>query len=321
MTTVYVTGASAGLGRAIAEAFSRDGAAVGLIARDEEALKETLLSLPGKAACAPADVADASALQSAAETLCDELGPPDIWINNAMLTIFSRFEDVKPDEFRRVTEATYLGSVYGMQTALRLMNDKGGQIIQIGSALAYRPIPLQAPYCAAKFAIRGALDALRCELIHERRTNVRLTSVHMPAINTPQFDWARRHIGQRPQPVGAIHSPRACARAVLWASRHPDRREIWVGWPSIQVIVGNKLIPGHLDRMMASKAWEGQFEEPTETDDFKGNLEKAVHGAHRTEGRFTARQTDEIVWITTSVSRERWLMFVAAIALILLIIL
>jgi NAD(P)-dependent dehydrogenase (short-subunit alcohol dehydrogenase family) len=312
--TVYITGASAGLGRAIAETFGRNGYIVGLIARDAEALAQIASSLP-HAAWATADVADAAQLEEAAQKLIAQIGPPDIWINNAMSTIFSRFADIQPEEFARAINVTLLGSVYGMQIALRLMREKGGHIIQIGSALAYRAIPLQAPYCAAKPGVRGAVDSLRCELIHDK-IPVRLTMVHMPAMNTPQFDWARRHIAQQPQPVPPIYAPEACAQAVLWTARHPRRREVFVGKPTMEAIIGNKLFPALMDFYLARRAFEGQFEKPAEQKDQPGNLFETVARFHGTEGHFAARQSHKVYWIGTS-----WFQEIAMVAALILIIL
>ena len=226
-----------------------------------------------------------------------------------MATVFSRFEDTAPEEFARVAEVTFLGSVYGLQEALRSMKPRGtGHLIQIGSALSYRAIPLQAPYCASKLAIRGAVDSLRCELEHDR-SPLTLTAIHMPAMNTPQFDWARRHIAEHPQPVPPIYTPHACAKAVLYSSKHPHLREIWVGQPTLAAILGNKFMPGLMDHYMARNAFDAQFETPAHTLDEEGNLFSPVHGPHAAEGRFHSRQKDEVIWIGTSARREIALFF------------
>jgi NAD(P)-dependent dehydrogenase (short-subunit alcohol dehydrogenase family) len=304
MTTVYITGASAGLGRAIAHAFSTETNTVGLIARETGALEETAAELPGPSAWASADVSSYTELEDAAARLESRIGPPDIWINNAMATLFSGFRDITPEEFARVCNVTFLGSVHGLQIALRSMTPRGhGHIIQIGSTLAYRSIPLQAPYCAAKFAIRGAVDALRCELIHDR-SPVRLTTAHMPAINTPQFDWAGRHIAQNPQPLPPIYAPEACAKAVLWAAKHPHMREVWVGKPTLAGIIGNKLAPGLMDHYMARNAYEAQYETPADTEHAQGNLFEAQSAGHRMKGRFGDREIDKVFWIGISARRE-----------------
>jgi len=304
MKTVYITGASAGLGRAIAQVYAADGYKVGLIARDEDALKEAVQSLGANAAWASADVADFAQLQDAARKLSAALGPPDIWINNAMATIFSRFSDIKPEEFARSIHVTLLGSVNGLQIALEFMKERReGQIIQIGSALAYRAIPLQAPYCAAKAAIREAVNSLRCELIHDKY-RIRITMVHMPAMNTPQFDWARRHIAEQPQPAPPIYAPEACAKAVLWTASHPKRREVWVGLPTFEAIMGNKLFPALMDYYMAHRAYEGQFEKRSNIKDTDGNLFHPVKGFHKAEGHFASRQINKVFWMGTSWQQE-----------------
>ncbi|MHB1676783.1 MAG: SDR family oxidoreductase [Sulfuriferula sp.] len=316
MKTVYITGASAGLGRAIAIAFVHENYRVGLIAREAGALIDASANLGNACAWASADVSNFEELEAAARKLEDEIGPPDIWINDAMATIFSRFEDILPEEFARSTNVTFLGSVYGMQIALRGMKSRGsGHIIQIGSALAYRAIPLQSPYCAAKAAIRGAVDSLRCELIHDK-SPIRITMVHMPAMNTPQFDWARRHIAQQPQPVPPIYAPEACAKAVLWAAQHPTRREVWVGKSTFEAIIANKFFPAIMDYYMASRAFEGQFEKSEPERNSEGNLFIPVAQFHHTEGHFSSRQIGTASWIGTS----WWQEVVIACALIVLLL-
>lgn len=314
MTIVYITGASAGLGRAIANVYAKAGYKIGIIAREEKALMETIAEI-GTGAWAAADVADFAQLEAAARKLEQQIGPPDIWINNAMATIFSRFVDIKPEEFARSAQVTLLGAVYGMQIALKYMQPRRqGHIIQIGSALAYRAIPLQAPYCAAKLAVRGAVDSLRCELIHDK-SPVHITMVHMPAMNTPQFDWARRHIDEMPQPVPPIYAPEACAKAVLWAAEHPARREVWVGKPTFEAIIANKFFPALMDYYMAKRAYEGQFEKRAENVNTEGNLFSPVAGIHRTEGRFSKRQISKVFWIGTSWQHE---IFFAVIGILII---
>jgi len=212
--------------------------------------------------------------------------------------------------------------VYGLQIALRYMKSQGhGHIIQIGSALAYRAIPLQAPYCAAKAAIRGAVDALRCELIHDK-SPIRITMIQMPAMNTPQFDWARRHIAQQPQPAPPIYAPEACAKAVLWAAKHPGRREVWVGKPTFEAIIANKLFPAIMDYYMAHRAFEGQFEEPAEGRDTQGNLFEPLKKFHNIEGHFSSRQRSKVFWFGTSWWQEVMLTaFVLAVFVFLLLVL
>jgi NAD(P)-dependent dehydrogenase (short-subunit alcohol dehydrogenase family) len=316
MAAVYITGASAGLGRAVAKRFAEAGYACGLIARDSQALAETTASLMTQAAWANADVADYGALATAAARLEEHIGPPDIWINAAMATIFARFDEIAPEEFRRAIDVTLLGSVHGLQLAVRSMKPRRrGHIIQIGSALAYRAIPLQAPYCAAKLGIRGAVDSLRCELMHDE-IPITVTMVHMPAMNTPQFDWARRHIAEHPQPVPPIYSPECCAEAVLWAVRHPSRREVWVGKPTVEAILGNKIFPALLDHYIARHGFESQFEAPAGNKDTDGNLFRTVAAFHHTEGHFAPRQKSHVSWIGTSSVSE---LGVLAIGLLIIV--
>src|SRR5436309_7131501 len=241
MTVVAVTGASAGVGRATARAFARKGADVGLIARGRERLdsaKREVEELGRRASVVEADVADAAQVEAAAQQIEDELGPIDVWVNNAIATVFAPVSDTTPEEFRRATEVTYLGSVWGTMTALRRMRPRdAGVIVQVGSALAYRGIPLQGAYCGGKHALQGFLESLRAELLHDG-SKVRVTMVQLPALNTPQFTWSRSKMPREPQPVPPIFQPEIAARAIVWAANHP-RRELMVGWPTVKAIVGN----------------------------------------------------------------------------------
>src|SRR3954447_3164987 len=243
---VVITGASAGVGRATACAFGRRGASVGLIARGHAGLaaaKDEVESLGGRAAFVAADVADAGAVEHASQEIERQLGPIDVWVNNAMTSVFSPVKEMTADEFKRVTEVTYLGVVNGTLTALKRMLPRNrGSIVQVGSALAYRGIPLQAAYCGAKHAIQGFCDSLRAELLHDESA-VRLTMVQLPAMNTPQFDWVKSRLAGRAQPVPPIYQPEVAADAIVWASEN-DRREIYVGASTDVAIVGNKLAPG-----------------------------------------------------------------------------
>src|SRR3954449_747028 len=249
---VAVTGASAGIGRATVRELARRGADVGLIARGEERLQAAAREVleAGRRACvAPADVADAEAVERAAERIEAELGPIDVWINVAMSAVLAEVPDCTAEEFKRVTEVTYLGSVHGVQAALRrfLPRDRG-VIVQVGSALSRRGIPLQATYCGAKHAIKGFLDSLRAELIH-RGANVQVALVQLPGVNTPQFDWVRTRLHKHPQPVPPIYQPEVAARAIVFAAEHP-RREMWVGLPTVYTILGEKFVSGFMDRYL-----------------------------------------------------------------------
>jgi NAD(P)-dependent dehydrogenase (short-subunit alcohol dehydrogenase family) len=292
MTTVVITGASAGVGRAVARRFGADGASVGLIARGEERLNAAVCEIEdtgGRALALPCDVADAAAVEAAAAAAEDRLGEIDIWINAAMVTVLSPVHRMSPEEIRRVTEVTYLGSVHGTLAALRRMRARDrGTIVQVGSALAYRSIPLQSAYCAAKHAIVGFTDSLRSELIHDR-SGVRLSVVQLPAVNTPQFVWMRNRMPRRPQPLPPIYQPEVAAEAIHFAALHP-RRELWVGGSAWKAILGQRLAPGAMDAYLARAAWDGQMtREPAGgTPD---NLFESVAGDIGAHGPFDARAT------------------------------
>jgi len=257
---VVVTGASAGVGRATAHAFGARGDAVALLARSEESLAAAgreVRERGGRALEIPCDVSDPTAVEAAAARTEAELGPIDVWVNNAMVTSLSRFEEMEPEEFRRVTDVTYLGVVHGTLTALRRMRPRDrGVVVQIGSSLAYRGIPLQSAYCGAKHAIQGFTEAVRCELLHDR-SRVHLTMVQLPAINTPQFGQVRNRMGKHPQPVPPIYQPEVAADAIVWAARH-RRREVWVGASTPAVIVGNAVAPTAADHFLAETGFASQ---------------------------------------------------------------
>src|SRR5262245_61952327 len=288
--TVIITGASAGVGRAIAHRFAREGDRVGLIARDRVALVDVERELRAQGARAveweAVDVADAAAMFAAADQLERRLGYVDIWINDAMETVFSTVADIDPAEFRRVTEVTYLGFVYGTMAALKSMRPRRrGRIIQIGSALAYRGIPLQAAYCGAKHAIRGFTDSLRAELLHEK-SGITVSIVELPAVNTPQFDWARAHIPHTPRPMGNPVEPEVVADAVFRVA-HGSSREYWLGLQTILTILGNSTAPAYLDRYLARKAVAGQQTGTPLSAGRDDNLDHPVTALHRTRGSFS----------------------------------
>lgn len=293
-----VTGASAGVGRATALEFARRGHDVAILARNHvrlEAAADEIRQNGVKALPIVADVADFGAVDAAAARVEQELGPIDVWVNNAMTTVFSPVEKISPEEVRRGTEVTYLGQVHGMMAALKRMRSRNhGVIVNVGSALAYRAIPLQSVYCAAKFAVRGFTDSLRCELLHDNCA-VKLVMVHLPAVNTPQFDWALNKTGQRAQPVPPIFQPEVPARAIAYAAENPDTREIWVGFSTIKAIVGNMLIPGLLDRYLAKFGYTGQLSDEALPPNAPANLFETVNGNYGAHGRFDA-QARSVSW-------------------------
>lgn len=293
---VVVTGASAGVGRATVRALAKRGAHIALLARGRaglEAARREVEELGGCALVIPTDVADADAVEAAAARTEAEFGPIDVWVNVAMASVFSPVREMKPEEYRRVTEVTYLGYVYGTLAALKRMLPRDrGVIIQVGSALAYRGIPLQSAYCAAKHAIQGFMDSLRTELLHDG-SNVRATMIQMPALNTPQFRWVKSRLPNQAQPVPPIFQPEVAAEAILFCIDNP-RREMYVGWPTVQAIVGNKIAPAVADWYLARNGFQSQQTDEPRPPDRPNNLwepvdDTADHGAH---GVFDARATD-----------------------------
>src|SRR4051794_3061133 len=272
---VVVTGATSGVGRAIVRRFARDRAAIALIARDREGLdaaRREVENAGGRALVLPTDVADAAAVEAAARSVEEALGPIDIWINNAMTTVFGWFEDIEPEEFERATTVTYLGYVWGTRAALGVMVPRDhGTIVQVGSAMAYRGIPLQSPYCGAKQAIKGFQESLRTEL-RAKGSHVHLTMVQLPGLNTPQFEHGRAKMPSQPQPVPPVYEPEVAADAVHFAA-HSRRREVYVGLPTVYTIIGNKVAPGLVERYLARTAIKSQqTDQPLGRDVRPGNL-------------------------------------------------
>lgn len=298
---VMITGASAGIGRATAQAFARRGAWIGLLARGREGLagaRAEVEKLGGRGFVLLADVADDQAVDAAAEQLEQAFGPIDIWINNAMASVFSPIIEMTAAEYRRVTEVTYLGYVWGTQAALRRMRPRNrGVIVQVGSALAYRGIPLQSAYCAAKHAIIGFTDSLRCELLHDRK-NIRVCTVDMPAVNTPQFGWVKSRLPNQAQPVPPIYQPEIAAQAIVFAATH-GRRELYVGFPTVKAIVGNKIVPALLDHYLARTGFASQQTKapkpPGQPDNLFAPVPRDV-GAHGAFDR-RARSFSAELWV------------------------
>src|SRR5690349_8651320 len=303
--TVAITGASAGIGRAVARLFGERGAQVGLIARGEDGLRgaaEDVTAAGGTAHAVPADVADFAQVDAAATEIEKVLGPIDVWVNVAFTSVFAPFAEITPEEFRRVTEVTYLGFVHGTMAALARMRPRDrGVIVQVGSALGERSIPLQSAYCGAKHGINGFTSSLRCELLHEK-SNVHVTMTQMPAVNTPQFSWVRSKLPRHPQPVPPIYQPETVARNVLYAADHPQRREYWVGSTTMMTLAANAIAPGLLDRYLAKTGFDSQQTSQPHDPDAPDNLfspadspEGHDFGAH---GEFDAKSTtwDPQLW-------------------------
>ncbi|PYI94114.1 MAG: short-chain dehydrogenase [Verrucomicrobia bacterium] len=288
---VVITGASAGVGRALVRKFARNGARIGLLARGRdglEAARKEVEELGGKALVAMVDVANAEEVEAAAAAIETELGEIDIWINNAMASVFSPVKEMTADEFRRVTEVTYLGCVHGTLAALKRMLPRDrGVIVQVGSALAYRGIPLQSAYCAAKHALQGFHESLRCELIHDR-SKVEISMVQLPALNTPQFGWVKSRLPRKGQPVPPIFQPEVAADAIYFAAHHP-RREFFLGGATVKAILANKIAPGLLDRILARIGFDSQQYNGAEDPNRAHNLWAPVPGDHGAHGDFDAR--------------------------------
>lgn len=295
---VVITGAGAGVGRAVATEFARNGCDVALLSRDKDRLEYAAAELRRfgvRALPVPTDVADSEAVETAADQVERELGPIDTWVNVAMATVFAPVSQLTAAEFQRGTNVTYLGQVHGTMAALRRMRQRNrGSIVNVGSALAYRSVPLQSIYCGAKFAIRGFTDTLRSELIHDK-LDITLTMVDLPAVNTPQFDWARNKMGRKAQPVPPIFQPEVAARAIYFGATHP-RRQIWVGFPTVGAILANRIAPGLIDRYLAKAGYSGQLTDVPEPANRPDNLFEPVPGAYGSHGRFDSRHPRTNSW-------------------------
>ncbi len=303
-SVVVITGASAGVGRSAARGFAGRGAKVALLARGVDGLKAARREIEvdgGRAIDVPCDVSDPGAVERAADSVEAELGPIDVWINNAMVGIFDEFLDVDPDDFERVTRVIYLGYVNGTRAAIRRMAPRDrGTIIQVGSALAFRGIPLQAAYCGAKHAIEGFTESIRCELLHGGSA-VRISEVHLPALNTPQFHWVKTKMERHPQPVAPIYQPEVAARGIVWAAEHP-RRQLYVGASTVLSVWGNRLFPGLLDRYLARTGYEAQLASWPIEEHRRDNLYEPLPGDHGAHGEFDdeAHPFTAQLWITTN---------------------
>jgi NAD(P)-dependent dehydrogenase (short-subunit alcohol dehydrogenase family) len=312
---VVITGASAGVGRAAVRRFARDRASIVLLARGVERLEATAREVEaagGEALVVPTDVADPDAVEEAAARAEDRFGAIDIWINNAMTSVFAEIPDVSPAEFRRVVEVNFLGYVHGTLAALRRMLPRDrGRIVQVGSALAFRGIPLQAAYCASKHAIEGFTDSLRTELIHNG-SQIKVHSVHLPALNTPQFEWVLSRLPRRAQPVPPIYQPEIAADAIHWATRH-DRARVFVGAPTLKTVVGQRVAPRILDYYLARTAYDGQQTDEPRTNG-AANLWEPAPGDFAAHGRFGHRARDRSpqLWATKN---RRWLALAGGAAL------
>jgi NAD(P)-dependent dehydrogenase (short-subunit alcohol dehydrogenase family) len=311
---VVITGASAGVGRATAQAFGRRKARIGLIARGRDGLegaKREIEAAGGQALVLPLDVSDHDAVEQAAGEVEKAFGPIDIWVNNAMLSVFSPIMQMQPEEYRRVTEVTYLAYVWGTLAALRRMKPRDrGVIVQVGSALAYRGIPLQSAYCAAKHAVQGFHDSLRCELIHNN-SNVRVVMVNMPALNTPQFRWVKSRLPRKGQPVPPIYQPEIAADAIVWAA-YSNRREVNVTAMTSAVVIGNNFVPGFADHYLARNGYDSQMTDEPEDPNRPDNLWEPLPGDHGAHGVFDDRAKPRSLSLEANKKRP-WILAGAAV--------
>ena len=312
---VVITGASAGVGRAAVREFAKRGAWIGLIARGIDGLEGARREVEahgGRALVLPVDVADPAQMEAAVQQVEEQLGPIDIWVNNAMASVFSPIKEMTPEEFKRVTEVTYLGYVYGTLAVLKRMLPRDrGTIVHVGSALAYRSIPLQAAYCAAKHAVLGFFASLRTELLHDK-SKVQTVMVQMPALNTPQFGWVKSRLPHKAQPVPPIFQPEVAARAIYYAAHHPGRREYYAGWSTVKAIVGNKLAPSFADWYLARNGYDAQQHDGPEDPNRPNNLWQPVPGDHGAHGAFDNRAHSHSLelWAET---HAKWLAIAAGL--------
>lgn len=301
---VVITGGTGGVGRATAHAFAAEGARVALLARGQlDATKKEIEHLGGQALAIPTDVADPQQIENAAGQIEKTFGPIDIWINNAMASVFAPIHEITPEEYKRVTEVTYLGQVYGAMTALRRMRPRNrGTIIFVGSALAYRGIPLQSAYCGAKHGIAGFYDSLRCELLHDR-SKIHTCMVQLPAMNTTQFGWVLTRLPFQPRPMGKIYQPEVAARAILYVAAHP-RRSLWVGYSTYKAILGNYVAPGHADRVLARTGYAGQQTDRPIQKDRENNVWQPVPEDRGTHGGFSLHATNKSTTLWAAMHRR-----------------
>src|SRR5215212_7545008 len=311
---VVVTGASSGIGRAIARRFGQDGARIGLIARGRDGLhgaSEEIERAGGQALVLPTDVADWDAVDSAAAAVEEAFGPIDVWINNAMTTVFAPFKDVEPEEFKRATEVTYLGTVWGTKAALeRMLPRDRGSIVIVGSALAYRGIPLQSAYCGAKHGVKGFFESLRTELRHDK-SKVQLSMVQLPGVNTPQFEHGRSKMPMVPQPMPPYYAPEVAADAVYWSAHH-RRREIYVGFPTVKTIVGNKVAPWLVERVLARTGEKGQQSDKPADPNRPDNLFSSPPGDPGAHGPYDAKARTSSIQLQLAKRREAVIAAVAS---------
>lgn len=316
---VVITGATGGVGRVTAWEFAKHGAKVALLARGSEQLEATkkeVESLGGQALAVECDVSDYQQVEAAAEQTENALGPIDVWVNNAMNSVFAPFRQINPDEFKRVTEVTYLGQVYGAKAALKRMSPRNsGSIVFVGSALAYRGIPLQSAYCGAKHGIQGFYDSLRTELMHDK-SQIKTSMVQLPAMNTTQFGWVLNRLPNTPRPMGKVYQPEVAARAIVYAAAH-NRREIFVGYPTYKAIYGNKIAAWYADCVLANTGFDGQQTDQPVGPDAQNNLWEPVHEDRGAYGGFAhiAHKKSFTLWVSLHRNLIRAMVGLAAIGL------